>query len=115
MKITKDKAINIHFTRRMEERYGLKINRRVRAELVKWIKRGKAVYLERISNNRSMLEVPIFLSGVLVKDNENVKFGDKLVMIYDKKRQRLITVLPGRNYEDAIHAEEEKQPATNYG
>jgi hypothetical protein len=92
--VSLSKKESIHFTQRMDERYGLRVNRKARSELVACIQNGKAEVIKKLSHSRSIFRVPIFLSKELCRLNDNIQFGDRLVMMYDTKRGKLATVYP---------------------
>jgi hypothetical protein len=95
---TENKA-NIHFKNRMKERHGIYINRKARAELLNLINNNKYKYIANSvdSMNRILISIPIFLSTTLCKINDNIKFGDRVLVIYDKKVRKIITVYPDMN------------------
>jgi hypothetical protein len=96
--------ITKHFYKRAEQRFALKINRKARVELEKWIESTKHTELVHQTIRRVVIRIPIFVSKKLVELNPDVKFGDFIIGIYDQKINRIITVMPyydkdGYNFE----------------
>jgi len=86
--------ITKHLNRRGRERFGYTLNRKARIELVNLIRKNFKKYFveEREHNKRFLLKVPVFLSKEMVKLNDNIRFGDFIYVIYDKKVCRIITM-----------------------
>jgi hypothetical protein len=82
-RITKGQYSRLHSKMRAQRRYGITLNREKYSEIVNAIKiganRGRAV-----SNNRSLHIAEVD--------------GVKMLVVYDKKRKELITVLPQSSY-----------------
>jgi esterase/lipase len=72
-----------HFKRRINERFGIEINRKDQEEIVEKIKKKEAEIIYKQSNR-----VVHYLMEYK---------GNKMVMVYDKNRKSLITVL---NYDE---------------
>lgn len=79
MKTPKKIKQRIHTKQRLEERYDLKLNRHDLKTLVSKIQRGDAKFLRRQSNR-----VTHWMVNYL---------GKKILLVYDKKRQSIITAL----------------------
>lgn len=76
----KDKAQRVHFLRRFSQRVGYVPGHETCAEIVRQIRAGEAVHLYDQS-------LRVKIKGVRVN-------SENLVVVYDKKRGSLVTVLP---------------------
>ena len=85
--------ITIHAKKRAYERFGYNFNRKVRMELVRIIENNFRKYIvENQGSGRHLLRVPVFLSREMMNLNPDIKFGDWVIIVYDKKVHRIITM-----------------------
>lgn len=78
-----------HARFRAQQRYGINLNRHTRKDLIQRIKTGKCLLLEKETNSRRKYLVEFE--------------GQKVVVVYSKPRQEIITLLPfeGKNLRQA--------------
>lgn len=77
--------LNAHAKKRAEERYGLTLNHKDRAEIVNMIQKNEAEFVGKQSNNRTLWRV---------------SYQDQsLNVVYDKARNSMCTVLPKEAHE----------------
>jgi len=74
-----------HTAQRLHQRYGIKLSQEVQNSIVHQIRSGKSRFIRAESNERTVHEV--------VLDDKNI------IVVYDKRRQLPITVLPQQNGE----------------
>lgn len=74
----------LHAKRRAELRYGVILNREKYASVIEQIKTGKWINRKKSSNNRWLYIIDVD--------------GEETLVVYDKKRQELVTVLPKDSY-----------------
>jgi len=79
----KEKALQIHVRRRGLSRYNLNLSKRKQKEIVSKIRHGNCKNSKKLTNTRSYHVVEYQ--------------GIDLPVIYDKKRKKLVTVLPKHN------------------
>jgi hypothetical protein len=79
-RLPKRVAERIHAKKRLAKRYDMIVNRAQLKEMVDFIRNGKAKFLYRKSNNRSLWLVPY--DGKMIK------------VVYDNHRGEIITALP---------------------
>ncbi len=84
--MSKKSCQRIHAKRRLEERFGLTINRHQLRDLVLQIQSGKAEHLETQSNRISIKAVTVN--------------GQKIAVVYDRNRQNIVTFLPKEALEE---------------
>ena len=89
--MSKKTCQRIHAKRRLEERFGLTINRHQMRELVQQIHAGRAEHLETQSN-RISIKVVSFQ-------------GKKFAVVYDGKRKTIVTFLPDEALLDYLPSE----------
>lgn len=77
--LTKLQSQRIHAKRRIEQRFGIQINRHDIREIVNLIQTNRAKFIEKQSNSRSLF-------SLVFKDN-------LLYVIYDKTRKNICTFL----------------------
>lgn len=80
---SKKLAQRIHAKKRLEERYGLTVNRKELREIISLIQGGNACFLERKSTRVTKWQLQYK--------------GRDIIALYDKNRKNLITVLPQKN------------------
>ena len=85
------KILEAHAKAAAEERYGVTLNKEARREIVHKIQTGKADFVSRTSNNRTLWKV----------DHEETSLN----VVYDKARHALCTVLPQNAWEFQKQAE----------
>jgi hypothetical protein len=78
--MVKKQSERIHFKHRINERYGMEINRFDCRKILDKIQNGEYKFIARLSQNRK--EYVVDHSGI------------KIRLIYDKARHELITALP---------------------
>jgi hypothetical protein len=78
-KYGKGKSERFHARQRFGERMGMTLTRRVHRELVARIREGKATFVERQSNRITLWRMDIR--------------GESCVVVYDKDRKNIVTVL----------------------
>jgi hypothetical protein len=76
-KLTKKESELIHFKRRLNKRYGIYGNKKVRLEIMKQIRGNNSTIKDRTSVNRSLHNVFVY--------------GKKITVVYDKRRKSLVT------------------------
>ena len=88
-------AITVHLGMRMAERFHLKLNRKCRLELVNWIEKQPWMSLGAVKDtrysHRYIINIPLFLCKTLREMNDNVKWGNRAVVVYDNKLHRILT------------------------
>ena len=84
--MSKKTCQRIHAKRRLEERFGLTINRHQMRELVQQIHAGRAEHLETQSNR-------ISIKAIMLNDR-------KIAVVYDCSRQTIVTFLPQEALEE---------------
>ena len=97
--ISRETLITKHCKRRASERYQLNVNRKARIELLniikaKKIRKSNGKITGSDSDSRRIIEIPVFLSKELCRINDNVQFGDWAKVVYDIKKDRIVTFLP---------------------
>jgi hypothetical protein len=90
--------LNRHFNKRMEERIGIKINKKCRNYILNLIWNGKAELLERQSNAIGLYIIRLTDNNIEEINkllNIEVKRFDKkeLYPVYNKVRKKLVTIL----------------------
>lgn len=86
-----------HFKRRLWERYGIRVNRFGYFDLLDQVKRKQSECLMVQSNTRTVHKVHIdaaYLEGKQVPKVHYDESGIDLLVVYDKLRGELVTVLP---------------------
>jgi len=78
-KLHKAAANNLHFKRRMLQRYGLVINQKIRREIIDTIKAQKSEFLERLSGTRTLHKL-------------NIE-GREIKVVYDSRHENMVTAL----------------------
>lgn len=96
---TKNKAQSerAHFKRRLWERYGIRVNRFGYFDLLDQVKHKQSECLMIQSNTRTVHRVHIdatYLEGKQVPKVHYDESGIDLLVVYDKLRGELVTVLP---------------------
>lgn len=76
----KDRAQRVHAKRRIEERFGLTLNRQTYFHLVKRIQTGRATFIGRQTNRVKLYEIEY--QGVVMR------------VVYDNIRHNIVTFLP---------------------
>ena len=94
--MTKKAAQRVHATRRAYERYGLDLHRRDIDALVRMIQRGNGVCIGKSSNRVTLWELEYA--------------GNRLPVVYDRKRKTIVTVLPDTKPEFGCVLHEEAIP-----
>jgi hypothetical protein len=88
-------SITVHLKKRMEERFNLKLNRKSRLEVVQWIEKQPWTSLGVIKDTRYpqryIINMPLFLCKTLRETNENLKWGNRAIVVYDKNLHRILT------------------------
>lgn len=90
----KNKIILVHFKKRVKERCGVEIS----TSKIKWlcnqVKYGKYPVVEKQSLARRKVLVPLKLIN---PEHDN---GDNVILIFDKRRQMLVTVMKVESKDD---------------
>ena len=73
-----------HFKRRVQQRYGVTIDKRLYRDIIERIQRGEAVPIEKQSLRLTVFGVTIEAEGEVVD----------MRVVYDRDRKTLVTVLP---------------------
>ncbi len=82
--------LRLHSRSRALERYDLSLNREHLREIVQQIQLGKAAFISRTSNSRTLWKIRV---------------GNTLCnVVYDKRRKEIVTFLPPEIREETIHA-----------
>ncbi|MFA5300192.1 MAG: hypothetical protein WC389_18550 [Lutibacter sp.] len=82
-------------------------------EMVRWIKeKGKPIEYQDYNGNmvehhgeprkRIVVLYPLFLNKEIMKLNPDIKFGDKVLVVFDHKASRVLTVLPYRKIGNTV-------------
>lgn len=82
--MTKKESIRVHAKRRFVERAGVELTKALRRNLVASIRSGKAEFVERQSHRVTLFRVPVG--------------AEKRVVVYDKTRGEIVTLLPRGAY-----------------
>jgi len=82
VKVTKDMCIRFHANKRFFQHYGVTLTNTLHDEIVKKIQIGDARIVEKQSLRVSLFELSI------------KRIKDKIIVVYDKRRHQIVTVLP---------------------
>jgi hypothetical protein len=77
----KKKNETIHAKKRAKERYGIKLNHRVRTNIISSIQNGKSLWVKKLTNR--------ITEHTLITED-----GTKIRVLYDKYRHNIVTFLP---------------------
>jgi hypothetical protein len=106
-------ATNVHFKRRLSERYNIIINHIIRNDLIDIIKNKKAVLLLKQSHNRSLFKIPITESVRMKNPNISCSY---IMVVFDYRLNRIVTAIPYTDEQlKLILRKREKQILIDYG
>jgi hypothetical protein len=97
--MTKTQSCKAHFRRRLNERFGLSLNKQARRGIIHQIQHGKATCIEKQSNSRKKFIVDIA--------------GVKAICVYSRAQSTIVTVWPWEPDDELIDnpgCAKEKEP-----
>jgi hypothetical protein len=83
---SKKKSETIHAQKRAMERYGIKLNSKIRIAIIKAIQSGEHISAQKLTNR-------------ITEHTLELEDGTKIKVLYDKSRHNIVTFLPIRNEE----------------
>ena len=90
----KQKAQQVHASKRFEERYGLRFTQRLDDHIRCAVHSGGAILLQRTSLRASVYECLFRVSGNETDDESLIGKLIILRFVFDKKRNQVVTALP---------------------
>jgi len=88
-----------HFIHRAEQRFELNLNRQARIELNNIASSSsnriiaKQPYGSSKKEVRQIIILPLYKSKTTVELNPDIKFGDNVIVVFDKKLQKIVAIL----------------------
>lgn len=79
VKRTKEQSQNIHARRRFYQRFGIKLTKELKADIIRLIQQGFATHVEKQTNRVSLFDV--FIEDRIVR------------VVYDKHRKNIVSAL----------------------